>query len=336
MKNYWYIAANSNDLKEKPLACKILNENLVLFRDGSGLAFALADRCPHRNVRLSAGRVINGSLRCPYHGWEFNGAGKCVYIPSLCEDETIPSQAFTGNFPLIEQDGFIWVWSGNRPPAAAELPFKIPHYDETGWARARLKATIKNSVDNVIENFIDCPHTGYIHGGLFRSPASHLAATSVKRVADGVIIDIEEENKSNSLLANFLLGKDQAQTHQDRFFLPALIQVAYSFGPKRQMIGYHFCTPAEDFVTVLNVCVTWNMGWLTSVIRPLVPYFGQKILDQDVKILDNQGAVIKKYGEHFTSTPADTANNWIKACRQQARFSQEPLSEKEKQVFFKL
>lgn len=133
MQNNWYAAAKSIDLKNKPLASKLLDEPIVLFRDSSGQAVALVDRCPHRNVKLSKGKVINGNVQCPYHGWEFNNQGKCVNIPSLLQDEKIPPSACSSTYPVIEQQDIIWVWVGNRKPNEDEKPFSIPHFDEDGW-----------------------------------------------------------------------------------------------------------------------------------------------------------------------------------------------------------
>lgn len=196
---------------------------------------------------------------------------------------------------------------------------------------------IKNTVDNVIENFIDCSHTGYIHGGLFRTPASHLAKTFVKRVSNGVVIDIDEKtDKRESILSKVLLGKNVNHTHQDQFILPSIVRVAYGFGGEKEIIGYQICVPVEDFVTKVYVCVTWKMGLLTNLISPIVKIMGNVVLNQDLWVLEDQGATIKKYGEHFVSTPADTANNWIRLARQNAKAGIDTFTEKERNVDFKL
>jgi phenylpropionate dioxygenase-like ring-hydroxylating dioxygenase large terminal subunit len=337
MQNNWYAAAKSIDLKNKPLASKLLDEPIVLFRDSSGQAVALVDRCPHRNVKLSKGKVIDGNVQCPYHGWEFNNQGKCVNIPSLLQDEKIPPSACSSTYPIIEQQDIIWVWVGNRKPNEDEKPFSIPHFDEDGWNHNWVECTIKNTVDNVIENFIDCSHTGYIHGGLFRTPASHLAKTFVKRVSNGVVIDIDEKtDKRESILSKVLLGKNVNHTHQDQFILPSIVRVAYGFGGEKEIIGYQICVPVEDFVTKVYVCVTWKMGLLTNLISPIVKIMGNVVLNQDLWVLEDQGATIKKYGEHFVSTPADTANNWIRLARQNAKSGIDTFTEKERNVDFKL
>lgn len=337
MQNNWYAAIKSSELKNKPLACKVLDEPIVLFRDSSGKVSALVDRCPHRNVKLSTGKVINNNIQCPYHGWEFNGDGKCLKIPSLLQQDKIPVAACASSYPVIEQQDLIWVWVGNRKPNEDEKPFDIPHFAESGWKHTWVECTVKNTVENVIENFIDCSHTGYIHGGLFRTPASHLAKTCVKRVSNGVVIDIDERaDKRDSILSKLLLGKDVQPTHQDQFILPSIVRVAYGFGGQKEVIGYQICVPVEDFLTKVYVCVTWRLGLLTNFIAPIVRYMGNVVLNQDLWVLEDQGTIIKKYGEHFVSTPADTANNWIRLARQNSKMGIDTFTEKERNVDFKL
>ena len=65
----------------------ILEESLVLYRDGEGRPACLLDRCLHRNARLSEGRVEGGLLACPYHGWKYAVSGACVGVPSLGPDQ---------------------------------------------------------------------------------------------------------------------------------------------------------------------------------------------------------------------------------------------------------
>lgn len=328
--NAWYIAAESRELKARPLAREVAGVPVVLFRDAAGVATALFDRCPHRNVQLSGGRVIDGRLQCPYHGWEFDGDGRCVRIPAL-ESGPIPKGACTRRLPLVEQQGYLWLWPGETAPN--QPPYLLPHFDAPGWGWGRLQGQIHNSVENIVENFIDNPHTGYIHGGLFRSPASHWSQTEVSVADDGVIIDIDEENQADSLLARLLVKGEV--THQDRFIFPSIVKVAYGFGPGKQMIGYQICTPESELRTRLYVHVSWQMGWLNPLVALLMPLFGRVILQQDVGILENQGKMIARYGEAFTSVEADTANLWIKATRQRLARGEKPTPRR-RQVRFRV
>ena len=99
---YWYIAALSTELKKKPIRVVLWDTPLVLFRDEKGIAHALLDRCPHRNVPLSKGKVSKDTIQCPYHGWEFDGQGTCTHIPAQADfnenvSRNIPS------YPVCEQ-----------------------------------------------------------------------------------------------------------------------------------------------------------------------------------------------------------------------------------------
>ena len=85
LREFWYVACTSAELAaRRPLGCTLFGLPLVLFRGADGRPVALRDRCLHRNARLSEGSVLpGGRLGCPYHGWTYDTAGRCVEIPSL-------------------------------------------------------------------------------------------------------------------------------------------------------------------------------------------------------------------------------------------------------------
>lgn len=341
----WYVAAESRRLRDKPLAVQVCGEPIVLFRGADGAVAALEDRCAHRAVALSRGSVSRGCVTCPYHGWRFDSAGKCVAIPANRPEDPIPSGAAVPAYPVREQDGYVWVRPSQAPGSAGgpegappDEPFRIPHLGERGWAWARFEARIHNNVLNVIENFIDNPHTGYIHGGLFRTPASHLAHHHVQAVDGGVVIDIDEEAKGESLLARLFLKEGGRVEHQDRFLAPSTVQVAYTFSPTKRAIGWQFCTPVSDHETHVFVHVAWSAGFLTPLLKLFVPLVGKVILAQDVVILDHQGEQLRKFGDRatFCSTPADTANLWIAGQRRRAARGGAPGKPHDKRVTFRV
>lgn len=314
--NHWYIASESEKLKNNPLSCKVLEEPIVLFRNSNNEVSALLNRCPHRNVYLSKGKIKNGNIQCPYHGWEFNNKGECVKVPSLCNDQKIPVNSSVKKFPVVEQDDYIWVWIGDREPEENEKPFKIPNYKSNGWGNKRFSVEINNDIDNITENFIDTTHTGYIHKGLFRNEAEHIAKTHLKIVEDGVIIDIEEEETSNSILGRLLLG-DSKPIHQDRFIMPSIVQVSYSFGEYRKMSTSHILTPIEKNKTKIYLIFSYKFGFMNPLLSILSPTFSKLIIEQDKDILNHQGN-ITKYGEKYASVISDTANIWVRNFKQKS------------------
>lgn len=90
-------------LRAKPVAVTIDDTHLVLFRDGNGQAAALADRCAHRGAPLSQGRVCDGALECPNHGWRYGADGRVVEIPALPNGSFPPERAATRAFRTVEQ-----------------------------------------------------------------------------------------------------------------------------------------------------------------------------------------------------------------------------------------
>src|ERR671913_501589 len=86
----WYFAALSGDLKPGKLQrYELLGEPVLLGRTHSGEVFALRDICPHRAAPLSAGRLVEDTVECPYHGWRFRTDGACAAIPSLVDEQAM-------------------------------------------------------------------------------------------------------------------------------------------------------------------------------------------------------------------------------------------------------
>ncbi|HDZ56339.1 MAG TPA: (2Fe-2S)-binding protein [Pseudomonas xinjiangensis] len=116
--NAWWASALSEAVNnEKPLAVVCNGEELALFRDRQGQAFALEDRCPHRRVPLSLGCVVESGIQCGYHGWTFDGAsGACTTIPNLHANERVPARYAARPYPVAERNGFVHVWLGEDEP----------------------------------------------------------------------------------------------------------------------------------------------------------------------------------------------------------------------------
>ncbi|MDB5980928.1 MAG: rieske [2Fe-2S] domain protein [Pseudomonas sp.] len=119
---WWAMALSEAVNDQTPLAVAFGGEELVLFRNAAGQAFALEDRCPHRRVPLALGRVVDSALQCGYHGWTFDGAsGACTQIPNLRADERVSTRYAARAFAVKEANGFVHVWLGEGSPQG-ELP----------------------------------------------------------------------------------------------------------------------------------------------------------------------------------------------------------------------
>ncbi|MBT8446222.1 MAG: Rieske 2Fe-2S domain-containing protein, partial [Gammaproteobacteria bacterium] len=121
--NCWYAAAWGDELAAGPVARKLLDRPVALFRDAAGAAHAIGGRCPHRFAPLGEGIVTeDGTLQCPYHGLRFDGSGRCVHNPH--QPEHVPDVAVP-TWPVVERHGLVWIWFGD--PARAE-PEQVPDF----------------------------------------------------------------------------------------------------------------------------------------------------------------------------------------------------------------
>ncbi|HEY0092950.1 MAG TPA: Rieske 2Fe-2S domain-containing protein, partial [Archangium sp.] len=183
LKDFWYVACLSTELPSgKPLARTVFGTHLVLFRDEHGKPVALRDRCLHRNARLSAGDVFHGRIGCPYHGWVYDGSGAVVEVPSLGPSqcgEVLDSQGHAGaglkvkpcdlgrlqRFDTLEQDGLVFVFMGGDSSRARRPAFRVPYWGQPEWTVYFMVTRFPNGVTNLVENFMDVPHTVFVHRG---------------------------------------------------------------------------------------------------------------------------------------------------------------------------
>ena len=141
LRNYWYPILQSEELPgDRPLALTVLGEKLVVWRDAAGRPQAVVDVCPHRGVRLSQGRVLEGHLQCAFHGLRFDGAGRCTLIPWEPEDSRLLDEIRVAGFPADELGGYVWAYIGDAarfppPPLADEVPEELSHPEHFIWFR---------------------------------------------------------------------------------------------------------------------------------------------------------------------------------------------------------
>ena len=181
--NSWYVIAFSHEVtSEKPLARRCCDDPIVLYRTSQGQAVALHDRCTHRGVPLSFGKVVGDALECVYHGAQFGASGQCIRIPS---QETIPSAACVQSYPLIERGGFIWLWRGDAARADAAL---LPDHHALGLGREGWSSKpyfvleIKSNYSMLFENLLDTSHISFLHGTALDS--GRMATASFRSESD--------------------------------------------------------------------------------------------------------------------------------------------------------
>ncbi len=310
LEDYWYIACRSNKLKHNLLSVTIFNKPLVLFRDRNSQAVAMEDRCQHRNAPLSCGKVVNGTVQCPYHGWRYSGDGKLTEIPYSYSrpSHTIPS------YPCYEQDGYIWVCVGE--PKAELKPYCFPHLGEQGWTSFRLDTLFSSSVEACLENFLDCPHATHVHRTWFRTPTAKPVKAIVQTLDDGAVAEYFNEPREKSVIWSLLTPSAEEMKHTDRFIAPATSQVNYHFSKGRKYIISSCCTPINDDTTRVHTVVNFHYGKLAPLIRLFFQPLALIIIKQDVRMMQLQHNNVKRFGSaNFTVISEDLLFKQIAAWR---------------------
>jgi phenylpropionate dioxygenase-like ring-hydroxylating dioxygenase large terminal subunit len=337
-KSFWYIVAESHELKVDQLkACTILNEWIVLFRDSQGRACALEDRCLHRTVQLSKGRLVNGRLQCSYHGWVYNGEGQVTAIPSE-GPEVIIKKKCARKYDVIERDDYIYIKLDSESSLPSE-PFSMPCYKKKGYTTIRLQNTFENNVTNCAENFVDIPHTTFVHPKIFRDPGvdgGEPLEALVTRQKGHVKVSYFGEKKNFGLFSWFLNPKGLDIVHTDEFFMPNITTVNYWFTESKHFIITSQSIPQSDNKTLVYTDLTYNYGIWTKLSRFIVKNQGQKIIDQDIVILKDQMKCIEKFGTQFSYSPCDIIHTYIETIQKEIQEGRDPeqLTDKSTRIKF--
>lgn len=312
LDHQWYIACESKALKNKPLRSVILEIPLVLFRGDSGVPTALPDRCPHRNVPLSLGKVHNGQIQCAYHGWSFDQSGQCKVIPGLTKQQKLPEYCLT---PLLtkELNGYIWVFISSTHQKATVNPSEIDLIQNKHYANFRWTVSAQASFLNTAENLLDGTHTSFVHAGLLRRDSQRKEITATIFPSDNQIeVAFCDEISQSGLIPKLLEG--ERTRHCGRYKLPTTVELEYyaSYGTRLLLVIY--LIPMTAYQTQAYVCGIYRKTWFPHwIISNIFQFFLWIVLRQDIHILCSQSKNIKEFEmkEEFLSTELDIIRPFV-------------------------
>ncbi len=165
--NGWFAVALSSELvKGTVKRAFYFNRELVIFRTREGRLHVLDAYCPHLGAHLAeGGRVVGETVRCPFHAWQYDGTGRCVHIPYSKKDP--PKKAVVFSWPVIERNGFVFVWHHDERAAPSwDIP-ELPELHDEKWTEVRSTSlTVPTHIQDMAENNCDPVHFRYVHGNL--------------------------------------------------------------------------------------------------------------------------------------------------------------------------
>jgi 5,5'-dehydrodivanillate O-demethylase len=165
LRRYWHPVAMTEKMRDRwTMPVRILGEDLVLFRDRSGKLGLIGESCPHRRASLAYGIPTEDGIRCPYHGWKFDGTGQCLDQPNEPEGSSFKEKIRTAGYPVEDFGGLIWAYLG---PLPAPL---IPRLDGFAVEPAIRTVSVTRIACNwlqIMENSVDPVHTEWLHGKFY-------------------------------------------------------------------------------------------------------------------------------------------------------------------------
>jgi phenylpropionate dioxygenase-like ring-hydroxylating dioxygenase large terminal subunit len=162
-RRYWLAVGTTRDLRDIPLAIKVLGEELVLFRDPVGKIGLIGQFCPHRGASLEYGDIEDGGLRCPYHGWLFDVSGRCLAMPAEPSDSKFPEKVRHLSYPVREQGGLLFAYLGPDQDHPPPLPRYKALADSDGQRSVEPTRIYDYNWFNFIENGADPVHFSILH-----------------------------------------------------------------------------------------------------------------------------------------------------------------------------
>lgn len=289
LRHAWFIACESAELPRGELRARtLLGERVALGRDSRDEAFALEDRCLHRCAKLSAGRIENDRVVCPYHGWAYDARGALAEIPSG-DDTRLCGKLRLRRFELREQDGYVWIRLDSDRPAPKPIP-RLTYWNDARYAKLRYATTIEANVRLCLENFIDTTHSIYVHPKAFRTRSDRAKTARVRERAGDVHIEYSEERSTMGWIDRVLNPRAKPVIHRDAFLFPNLTNVEYVLGGRNHLSHAGLYTPIDERRTAYYSVTSLDFGWKTALAAPLVRARVQRVLAQDRAILENQAS----------------------------------------------
>jgi phenylpropionate dioxygenase-like ring-hydroxylating dioxygenase large terminal subunit len=288
--NYWYPVAWASQLKPGEIIPVVIWQSAIaLYRDAAGKLYALEDVCPHKGVALHKGKVQGCNLACGYHGWEFNGSGKCVSIPYLPQTQKLP-RAQVRSFPVQEKYNLIWIFPGDCTLAATSQPPEIPEFDNPDWFMVPIPAQIKAHFSICNDNSMDVFH-GFLHQNLqgWFDPV----LISLKETEGSVCAEYQVSYKGR--MAKFLGLSEHANsvttlpvsTHYRYPHFYSSLEGISSLYLMRLPVGLTETRSFAYFFFQVRL-PKWILQPLKPLLKPVLQRFLLKFLAQDIEMIESE------------------------------------------------
>jgi phenylpropionate dioxygenase-like ring-hydroxylating dioxygenase large terminal subunit len=256
LRRHWlpFMLAEELVAEAPPKRVRLLGECLVAFRDSRGRAGLLGEHCPHRRASLYFGRNEAGGLRCAYHGWKFDVAGRCLDMPSEPAGSGFRDKVRAEAYPVTERAGLLWAYLGPSEKRA-ELP-------ELEWLalppaqRYASRWVQECNYAQALEGEIDEAHVSFLHRRFGAAGVASSALTGAHFQEDTAPrYTVHETPYGLACGARRSVQGDQYLWRINLFLMPCFTLIPPSDDPHSRL--FRAWVPQDDEHTSV-VCVTWR------------------------------------------------------------------------------
>lgn len=291
LEDYWFVLCESKDIGKKPRSFMLLNKPIVAYRNEQAQALAFIDQCPHRNVPVSDGQIVNGHLQCPFHGWEFNQEGTCVKVPGLMADQQVKA-ARLRKFNVQELAGYIWICLNPRSTKQPHLP---AHLSDDSLVTTSYRTHLKCSSLDIAENFLDPFHTPFVHAGIIRTESrrykNHIHPF---HLPEGLEVHYSKEQPQSGFISWF--GRN-VERDLGRFLMPGIIELEYYAQDKIEFVNTMYITPRTQTESTIYFKASLRPYVLpVSLVYAIAGLAIKVALKQDRVILEKQTQRVQQNG----------------------------------------
>lgn len=278
----WYAAATSEEVGRSPLARRVLGTRVVVWRTTNGTAVALEDRCAHRPVPLSGGRVDGDTIVAGYTGFRYAPDGRCLTVPT---QDNVPFGAAVRSFPVHDDGSFVWVWPGEPQLARLRPPPDTSWLRDQDWASFGEAWETRAGIRLLLDNFSDITHVAHVDPEI-TPPALVAGPTPPLQVQVSETTLRFERAYPPAPVADWhalLLGgsgdEPCAQREEGEFRSPGLWvdrwHVDRPGGPTQSFVFTHALTPVDETTTRHVWRVSRNFAPEAAATGTLAPLFGR-------------------------------------------------------------
>jgi len=289
--NFWYPALQAGKLTDEPRKVRMLGQDVVLFRDSDGRAHCLANTCSHRGGSLAGGKIKGDCIQCPYHGWQFDGEGRCTKIPSLGKNAGIPARTRVDAYPVQEKYGLVFAFLGDLPDGERPPLLEIPEFENDDWRATWMEYEVPFNFERSVENGLDPAHNEFVHPTHgYEGENDNYRVNIVRWVGDAEWGPgfFAQFNSPESKDKDFAKMKQASNTREagTGAIGPNQVWTYIRFGPGKAMHQYMYECPIDELQTRIFL-VNLRSTFLDPEMDEKVNQMNWTIASQDITVLSD-------------------------------------------------